>query len=208
MDAEYMVVIFRGVERNLIIIGAMLSIICGTFMLIRGVTGGSDAEWRSIAFTLKLFRISPGVFFGLFGAATLIISMQSQASLKKIRTVYSESENGFSDKNGLLVIEQSEYGLAAGQEFSQKQVFQARNTLIHLVKTDLLPESRLMELERIRIKKAIQIMDSYHYAELKRVLKRELDWYYKVKENDRSSLEKAEQIRYKNIEEYVKGMLD
>ena len=77
MDNEMLGLLFRGIER-LIIVGAAFTAIWSGFRLFstvisdRGSFEGALGEWK-----VKLQRIAPGVFFACFGAIILLFAVSS-----------------------------------------------------------------------------------------------------------------------------------
>lgn len=205
MDIEYAVVVMRSIERYLIVLSAIVCIICGTFMLIRGVTGSSDAEWRSSALSLKLFKISPGVFFGLFGAVILVFSIQAQ--VKYHGKYYSNPNSLVSSKLKKEKIKEIDIVSYGGGNLSQVKIFQARNTLLHVINTNIPLIGNLMEKEKAIIKKASDVIVAHHYNELSRIFKEDLQWFQKINRSGKIPETDEDKRKYIVIKEHYDGML-
>ena len=87
MDPETVGLIFRGVERLIVVMAAFSAIWLGfrlfaTVVTDKGSFEGSIGQWQ-----VKLQRIAPGVFFACFGAGILAFSINSpfQSSLSKAK---------------------------------------------------------------------------------------------------------------------------
>ena len=84
MDHEMLGLLFRGIERLIIVSAAFVAIWQGfrlfsTIVSDNGSFEGSLGEWK-----IKLQRIAPGVFFAGFGAIVLLLSVSSPFSYRVI----------------------------------------------------------------------------------------------------------------------------
>jgi hypothetical protein len=82
-------VICRGVERLIILAGAIVCILCGMLLYKWGTSGVSQLVAESAKFRLRLTNAAPGLLMGLFGVAVLVFALLNSLSVE-----LSESEKG------------------------------------------------------------------------------------------------------------------
>jgi hypothetical protein len=82
MDVTTMTVLLRFTERMLIVAGAIVCVILGYRLLMRGVVGESNVEFQENKVKFRLMKASPGIIFSLFGMMVLGIGTFRQVSIK------------------------------------------------------------------------------------------------------------------------------
>jgi hypothetical protein len=75
MESELFLSYFRGAERLLIVFFGGMSLLLGWHLFKLGVVRDQRAEIKKGDFAVNLQKVGPGVFFALFGAAILVISI-------------------------------------------------------------------------------------------------------------------------------------
>ncbi len=75
-------VLFRGIERSLVVIGGIACIVVGAILYKWGVAGDASLKLEQDKLKFQLLNASPGLFFGLFGVAVLLYSLANPFSYK------------------------------------------------------------------------------------------------------------------------------
>lgn len=71
MSIEELSVLFRGLERLVIVAGAITSLYLGYRLFVSGFDSEQSAEASGRGFTIRLMKVGPGVFFALFGTIVM-----------------------------------------------------------------------------------------------------------------------------------------
>ena len=82
MSFETTLLMFRGIERLLIVIFAGGSLILGWNLFKSGINLNQSAEFEKGNFKLKMLKVGPGIFFALFGCIILSISLHQPFEIK------------------------------------------------------------------------------------------------------------------------------
>jgi hypothetical protein len=84
MSAELLdsILLFRGIERMLVVLGGIASILVGAVLYKWGVAGEASLKLERDQVKFQLINASPGIFFALFGAAILVWSLVQPFSYK------------------------------------------------------------------------------------------------------------------------------
>ncbi len=77
MDVIEQVILFRGIERLIIILFSGLSLVLGWHLFKIGILSDQKAEIKAGNIWIKFQKVGPGVFFALFGVAVFIHSLSS-----------------------------------------------------------------------------------------------------------------------------------
>ena len=88
MDEQQLLALFRGIERILIELGAITTIVLGTLLYRWGVqgppkAGGGDVEASGAGFAFKLTNAAPGSVLAAFGMIVLSVGMASPLKLSR-----------------------------------------------------------------------------------------------------------------------------
>lgn len=111
MDAIDQIVLFRGIERLLIILFSGLSLVFGWHLFKVGVLSDQQSEIKAGDIWIKFQKVGPGVFFALFGVAVFIHSLSSPFNFE-----FSNAGNGVEPD-----LEQPEALVAKGSYLTQDQ---------------------------------------------------------------------------------------
>ena len=71
MNAIEVALLFRGVERLMIVFGEIFALYLGYRLFVRGFVGGQEGELLGKSLTIRLVKVGPGIFFALFGTCVL-----------------------------------------------------------------------------------------------------------------------------------------
>jgi hypothetical protein len=188
METELLALSFRGLERLLIVAAAMLSLWGGIMLFLKGVTGVSDAEWKTDTFSVKLFRISPGVFFGLFGAVILVYSVSSGITVAETEEGPQIAYHGVAQDNSL-------------------ELFQARNTFAKFVNDSMPHISAISESEKQGLIKANRLLQMVQIRQLEAKFGQEFYWYAEMRKNPEALESDDARERYMEIDNYASSTL-
>ncbi len=72
MGVDEITVLFRGMERLIIVGAAVLALYLGYKLFLSGFDSEQSGELSGENFTFKLIKVGPGVFFALFGTFVLV----------------------------------------------------------------------------------------------------------------------------------------
>ena len=105
--------LFRGIERILIVLGGIISIMLGAWLFSRAeLRENSGGSFKSTLFSITSTKVSPGVFFAAFDAWILVTPMNTVA------TSYSEEVSSSPQKTTAQILggENGEKRLILGGE--------------------------------------------------------------------------------------------
>jgi hypothetical protein len=77
MELTEQLIIFRGLERLIIILFSGMSLVLGWHLFKIGVLSEQQSEIKAGDIWIKLQKVGPGVFFALFGVVVFIYSLSS-----------------------------------------------------------------------------------------------------------------------------------
>lgn len=143
-------ILFRGSERLLVCLFAGGCLILGWDLFRRGVDLAQRADFKGSGFTIRLERVGPGIFFALFGAATLAVSLRSPLSFPMAASSEAEKSNAGSGKRA---IRGGSFEFLGGDRDYRLRVAQSINSLLPLQRSAAvtpLEKRALAELERLR----------------------------------------------------------
>jgi len=75
--SEEIVYILRGIERIVIEIGGITSIVMGTLLYKWGVKGREEVDAEGLGFAFKLRNAAPGTVLAFFGMSILVVGLRS-----------------------------------------------------------------------------------------------------------------------------------
>ena len=99
MEIESVLALFRGMERLLIVFGAIISIILGWNLFKVRMISSQKAEFSAGDWSIKFISVGPGAFFVLFGAAILYFATTNSFSISSPQNI----ESGEAGKAGYEV---------------------------------------------------------------------------------------------------------
>ena len=83
----------RVIERLIICVFGGVSLVCGWNLFRVGIADRQTAELAVKDWRIKLQRVGPGVFFALFGAAVLVVSLRSPVSIGPQIASFQQTKN-------------------------------------------------------------------------------------------------------------------
>ncbi len=86
MDPLQLVLIGRIIERLLIVVAAIICLWIGGRLFTISTSPDHTAELTFKDFILKLQKVSPGIFFGFFGAAILVFSINKPLDIDGVQS--------------------------------------------------------------------------------------------------------------------------
>jgi hypothetical protein len=87
MDIMEQLIVFRGIERLLIIIFSGLSLVLGWHLFKIGILSEQKSEIKAGDVFIRLQKVGPGVFFALFGVAVFIYALSSPVNFEFLNHV-------------------------------------------------------------------------------------------------------------------------
>lgn len=94
VENELVVIVFRGVERLLISVGGIISIWLGYKLFNKALPTNGSFDGGIGTWSIRMQNIAPGVFFALFGAASLIFSIMHPFSYENYSDQPAQSDVG------------------------------------------------------------------------------------------------------------------
>lgn len=126
------VVQYRGIEKILIIISAMICIILGYKLFRHGVNDIQSAEWKSSNFTFKLTRVSPGTFFAVLGTSVLLWAIYNNTEIN-LQNNYNNQDDYTSPKKPKKLLSNANIQVLMNGGSSPSQLYKSYNTIIDLL---------------------------------------------------------------------------
>jgi len=131
------VVQYRGIEKILIILSAMICIVLGYKLFRHGINDLQSAEWESSNFSLKLTRVSPGTFFAILGAGVLLWAVYNNTEITITNNAVQDSRSNKPKVNSLTTPEQllnvSDVQIVMAGGSSPDKLYRSYNTIIDLL---------------------------------------------------------------------------
>lgn len=146
MDIFESIVVYRGIERILIVLFSGLSFVLGWHLFKVGILSEQKAEVKAGEIFIKLQKVGPGVFFALFGASVFIYSLSSPFAYKESSTPSNDSDKPFSFT--YLYQDQSKY----------LELSKSINTLKDIF--ELLPNNNLSSNDQRLVNRALVKLES------------------------------------------------
>ncbi|MEX0492819.1 hypothetical protein AB3X31_15545 [Raoultella terrigena] len=94
VENELVVIVFRGAERLLISVGGVISIWLGYKLFNKALPNNGSFDGGIGSWSIRMQNIAPGVFFALFGAASLIFSILHPFSYENYGDQPAQSDAG------------------------------------------------------------------------------------------------------------------
>lgn len=192
MDTELLLIISRATERLLIILLAGTSMLSGVYLLKKGVSGISDAEWKTAMFSLKFFKISPGIFFALFGTIVLITSINSRLDINDM--LHEQNDQNTSSRR---------IGFYASGLDGGKKLAKSLNTIINFINIKLPNIKDVTSYDKDRLKRAESEISQFHFQNLRNRFKNDYSWYNEVYQGKLTLKTDNEKKKYNEIKEYA-----
>jgi hypothetical protein len=100
MDEQGLLAMFRGIERLVIELGAITTIVMGTLLYRWGIQGAQEVEASASGFSFKLKNAAPGSVLALFGMVVLVVGLRSPLELSRTSQSTTQVQQGAKPQAG------------------------------------------------------------------------------------------------------------